>query len=96
MRKVKFILSALALAFTASSAHAEDFKGNWTETFSLKDGHYVVHTPDYVSFDGLIRAGEALNLDTILNGTRITNFHVKTDSTRDEFVQALRQSNLYS
>lgn len=89
--------SALVLATTllATSVFAAKFKGNWTEKFELKDGHYAEHTPTYVSFDGWMKGGTGIHIDSVINGTKISNLHLETDSTREEFIAALKRSNMY-
>lgn len=82
------VLGAVAVVAAADSA-----KGNWTETFQLTGGHYVVHTPNYTSLDGMITSGKGLHMQTrSFNGMPISDcgLHLETDSTREEFVSALR------
>lgn len=96
MMMTKQIFVAAVGFVLATSALAGNFKGNWTETFQLKDGHYAVHTPEYVSLDGVFTAGTELDIDgTTINGTTIQRLDIKVDSSREEFVAALKRSNLY-
>jgi len=96
MRKViKNIMTSLVLVisgvFFSTAIAAHEFSGNWTKIYNLKDGHYVEHTPTYVSLDGVFRSGRSLRLNrVIINGTRFDNVYLDTDSTREEFNQAVR------
>ena len=72
--------------------------GNWTEKFQLRGGNWILHTPTYVNLDGWMQAGRSINISAkSFNGTPLTScgLHVKTDSTRTEFVAALICSGLY-
>lgn len=77
-----------------------NFKGNWTETFTLTHGEVAEHTPTCVRFKsgGLnLSMGKSLDVDgSTFNGVKIVNLHLKTDSTRDEFTAALKAANLYA
>lgn len=98
----KLSLTAFALTTLTSSAFADnnaEFRGNWTETFHLKGGHYIVHTPTYVLLDGNMKAGEGILIRArSFNGMPLgpCGLNVNTDSTREEFVAALRCSGLYA
>lgn len=95
-------LTSILLATCLSAVAAEHapfggFKGNWTQKFPFKGTHYVLHTPTYVNVDGWLQAGEELHLNNLnLNGVIIKNLHLKRDSSREEFVEALNHSNIYS
>lgn len=92
----KSIAAACICLFTLS-AFASDFKGDWTEKFNLKKGHFAVHTPKYVALDNMFKSGKGIHLDGVnINGTVIKNLNIETDSTRQEFVAALKRSNLYN
>lgn len=85
-------LFLLTLSANASSA------GNWTETFHLKGGNWIMHTPTKIVFDGFMTTYESLDIQSkSFNGTPLTScgLHVKTDSTKTEFVKALICSGLY-
>lgn len=94
MFKIKTVIGAVILCLGVSAYAANK---DWTETFDLKGGNWVQHTPDYVLFDGFLQAGKELNLSGSFNGTEISpcGLHLKTDSTREEFVTALKCSGLY-
>ena len=83
---------------TALVLQEEVFKGNWTENFILKDGSPIVHTPNYVSL-GFMTGGKGLNLiSPSYNNIPMTEegLRVKTNSTREEFIEALITSGLYN
>lgn len=90
----KHYLGLSLLIFSTSLFASGTFNGNWTEKFETNDGHYVLHTPNSVSFDGFITGGTGIHLDTKLNGTLIKNLNLETNSTREEFVASLCRSNL--
>lgn len=84
--KKLIVLTATLLATVSLGAFAASPKANWTETFKLKGGNWVTHTPTYVSYNDMIKAGKELE---------INNLDLKTDSTREEFVNALIRSGEY-
>ena len=88
---VPVTLVVSSLMFSASILAANTFKGNWTETFNLGSGHYVKHTPKYVSIDGMLTIGNGIMLKSLtLNNTiRLENIELITDSTKEEFVAAM-------
>lgn len=76
----------------------EEFKGNWTETFILKDGSSIVHTPERVSM-GFMSSGGVLTLRSkSYNNIPMSTegLVVKRNSTREEFIEALIKSGLYN
>lgn len=76
----------------------QEFKGNWTETFILKDGSPIVHTPQRVSL-GFMSCGEVLTLmSRSYNNIPMSQegLVVKRNSTREEFIEALIKSGLYT
>lgn len=85
------MLVVSSLMFSASILAANTFKGNWTETFNLGWGHYVKHTPKYVSIDGMLTIGNGIMLKSLtLNNTiRLENIELITDLTKEEFVAAM-------
>ncbi len=81
---------------TSQIATAGFFSSWWTETFYLDYGHYVRHTPSYVTFDDIFTAGKGIYMHhTNINGFMIDNLDIKTDSTREEFVEALSHVKIY-
>jgi TPR repeat protein len=71
------------------------FKGNWTRLFTLITGATVFHTPTGIEISGLYGSGKICvgkGFTTIINNNL---FDIKTDSTEQEFVQALLGSGLY-
>lgn len=99
LRKTVLLCVVLLSIFSSFSALAASSNANWSETFALKGGSWVMHTPTYVSFDGIIRAGVGIDIDagSSFNGVIFggCGLHIKTDSTRQEFVKALTCSGLY-
>jgi len=73
------------------------FKGNWTKSFRLVDGSLVHHTPEKTSL-GFFSGGTGVTFKSkMYNGFAMSpkGFVLKTDSTEQEFVQALLDSGLY-
>ena len=73
-----------------ASPSAVPFKGNWTESFKLKNGETITHTPQNVRM-GSFTVGKGLTLKNSNFNGKIFNIHVVTDSTREEFVAALKR-----
>ena len=72
--------------------------GNWTETFDLKGGNWVVHTPKNVSLNNTFFSGGCINIEgKTFNGIDISScgLHICQDSTREQFVDKLTCSGLY-
>lgn len=79
------------------SASQSEFKGDWTESFYLKDGSAIIHTPAHIKL-GFITSGNSIVMKSkSYNGYPMSDIglSVKTNSTREEFVQALIKSGLY-
>ena len=95
--KVIHTLAAAAVIFSVSSLAGT--KNDWTETFQLKDGNYVEHTPTRVTLDGMISAGKGIHLGagSSFNGMKISacGLDLLTDSSREEFVKALTCAGVY-
>ncbi len=103
---IKLFKRALSVCMIASAvvstsvavAEQAPFKGNWTETFTLAGGNVVTHTPSSVILNRWMQGGQGINIySPSLNGAPITpcGLCLKTDSTREEFIAALRCSGLY-
>ncbi len=73
---------------------AQDFKGNWTKIFQTKVGP-ILHTPEMTQFGGMT-CGKGINLNckTYNDFTLLAPLVLKTNSTADEFLAALRISGL--
>lgn len=86
------VLLVVTSIFLSSSISAGSFKGDWTANFYLQYGHYVIHTPKYVNLDDMFIVGNGLHLENlVINGTKFSNVHLLTDSTREEFAEAIRR-----
>jgi hypothetical protein len=71
-------------------------KGNWTESFRLKNGEIASHTPQGIKFCFFNGSKEINNQGTMIyNGYTLGKFHLKIDSTREEFIAGLKASGLY-
>lgn len=88
-------LTTFSLASASNPEEQEEFRGNWTKTFTLIDGSTVLHTPDSVSL-GFMKLGKGITLDTPnYNGFPVkAPIQLKTNSTLEEFLQALRITGL--
>ena len=88
-----------ALLSLTAIANAADSKSNWSETYYLKNGSVVTHTPSRVCYDGFLCAGQGLHFNTgsNVNGTIFggCGLHLVTDSSKAEFESALNCSGLY-
>ena len=93
------LLTGIAIvSFLAVSSSLAGAKGDWTETFRLKNSHWVKHTPTSTILDGFIQAAEGIDITAkSFNGMNISDcgLHLKTDSTRQEFVSALMCAGVY-
>lgn len=105
MNYTKIIPSLMAIALSiggastcsASNDLKEEFKGNWSGQFRLLDGSIVTHEPDFTSL-GFIRTGKGISMKAkSYNGLPLSDegLQLKTDSTREEFIEALLKSGLY-
>ncbi len=91
------LLLPISMSFSSEKSEKEVFKGNWTQSFQLKDGSLITHTPKMVSVGGM-GAGEGLSMKSpYFNNMRMsdTGLDVKTNSTIEEFKAALVKSGLY-
>ncbi len=78
------------------AASSKPFKGNWTESFRLKTGETIHHAPTHVQMGGM-RSGAGLSLACKnYNGFSLQNggLFVETDSTKEDFIAALKRSGL--
>lgn len=82
------LLATLLLIYSSFAAGSNVW--DWTEQFTLKYGHIILHTPDLVVFDNMIFAGGGLYLT--ISGYQL---QVVRKCSRAEFVKALLQSGLY-
>jgi hypothetical protein len=86
------VFIASGMFFSTSISAFNEFNGNWSEKYNLGNGHYVYHTPKNVSLDGMFTATRSLHMDgVIINGTRFDYVYLYTDSTREEFTQAVKR-----
>ena len=85
-----------ALIISMGIAACVTFQGDWTEAFKLKNGEVVLHTPTSIKL-GFMTAGKELNMSGKFNGMDFTKspLLLKVDSTREEFVKALKASGWY-
>ncbi|MGI4851977.1 MAG: hypothetical protein ACRYGR_08560 [Janthinobacterium lividum] len=85
--------------FNASAQANVEFKGNWTDTFYLKNGSsFITHTPKYVSLDGFMTSKTAITLkSSSYNNMPLSKdgFNVQTNSSKEEFLEALIKSGIY-
>lgn len=90
--KLKSIIFGLALLTVANAAGEI---GNWTETFSTKIG-VIQHEPTYVKWGGM-QCG-SLNLSSpVVNGVQLlAPLKLLSNTSRDEFVAALKLSGIYT
>ena len=97
--KQLFTLVSTLLLLSSSGTYAfnvdENFKGNWKKKFNLPGGNYVIHTPENVNLDDTWYGQEIIIEDSTMDGLHINSLHLKTNSTREEFVAELRRSGLY-
>lgn len=99
--KLKTMVFCLGLASTtsmysvrASNPAGEQFLGNWTRTFTLRDGSTVEHTPHKIRM-GFITASEIDMHASVYNGLPMkAPLVLKTNSSVDEFIAALVASGL--
>jgi hypothetical protein len=71
----------------------QGFRGDWTGSFKLKDGSEAVHTPKSVSAFGST-SGRSVSLSRRRDGDVSTQIRLLTDSTREEFYEALKAAGL--
>jgi hypothetical protein len=74
-----------------------EFKGNWTASYKLKDGSICVHTPQSTSMGGMM-SGQGFSIQSkSYNGIPMSEegLVLQTNSTQQEFIEALRKSGLY-
>lgn len=80
-----------------ASSLQEEFKGNWSGTFTLKDGSVVTHEPNRTSL-GFMSSSQGISMKT-KNYNRFPvseeGIQLKTNSTKEEFIAALVASGLY-
>lgn len=99
LKKALVSLSVCAVLF-ASAAFAD--QSNWTETFNLKGGMTIQHTPESVSFNGITSKGIHIHAPSI-GGVATSHcgffgtdgLDVTADMSRGEFKHALECSGLY-
>ena len=79
--------------YDASALEARD----WTEMFTLKSGKEILHTPDKIELMGFMIVRESLDVEgDFFDGISLTGpLHLKVNSTREEFIEALKKSGLY-
>lgn len=96
--KLLIVSTFVTTSFGAEIKHARagvgnpDFKGNWTETFETPYGQ-LVHSPQGLSFGGL-NVGTDIFIPAGKDyfGYKFQeSLHLKTDSTKDEFVAAMNK-----
>ncbi len=103
--KILAVSTLISTSFAADVApnagvmQANPFRGNWMETFQTTTPlGPVIHTPTHVSF-GHMQVGRELRMSagSNFNGYRLlADLILRTDSTREEFVQALQRARIYS
>lgn len=92
------LLISFSVKVFAIASSVPEFKGNWAERFSLRSGGYIEHTEQYVNLDGFIFSGKEMHITgKSYNGIPMSScgLHLKTNSTREEFIEALRCSGLF-
>lgn len=105
MKNKNMIQTALVAALIIGIPHVtcasnnlnEEFKGNWSGSFTLKDGTEVVHTPTFTRM-AFMTAGTGISIKArSFNGLSLSEhgIQLQTNSTRDEFVEALKRSGAY-
>lgn len=95
MRKI-YLASALLMSQVCSmDIPQQEFRGNWTETFQTTIGP-IIHTPDHVQY-AYMTGGRGIRLATpSVNGVPLRDaLDVQTNSTRNEFVEALMRAGIY-
>lgn len=90
MSKLKNIFVGLMVIIASSAFAGAAVKGNWTETFNLKDGTVVTHTAS----DTCVQRSKL----TLCGGLGVSAFglNLHTNSTKKEFIAALKASGLYN
>lgn len=93
------IFSTAVFAAEKQNLNPQPFKGNWTEKFSTNTPlGEIVHTPTYVKV-GFMQSGGEISLAPSTNYMGYSlpaTLHIKTDSTRNEFVEALKKAKIYN
>lgn len=95
-RKVGFLKTQPALTTSATPSASEQFQGNWTASYTLKDGSTVTHTPKKIQMGGM-STGTGLSLQCRnYNGLTLNGgLFLVTDSLQTDFVNALIRSGAY-
>lgn len=95
MKKLFLSLIVASSVFAAESQQEQQL-GNWTETFQTKVGP-VVHTPSSTQL-GFMKGGTSVCMDAkSFNGVPLTApIDLKTNSTRAQFVEAMKKSGIYT
>tara|TARA_A100000171_G_C2131975_1_gene147341 strand:- start:833 stop:1135 length:303 start_codon:yes stop_codon:yes gene_type:complete len=87
-----FLFSISAFA-SGDLKETDEFKGEWTATFTLKDGSQVIHTPKGIAMGG-ISAGKGIRMDASkFNSMRLKSpLDLKTNSTKEDFIASLKEN----
>lgn len=96
MYKALLFAGSLVTCFAAqaSDQQEQEFRGNWTKSFALVDGSQVVHTPQNVRLGGMQCRDLNMSMKQY-NGYPVNApLQLKTDSTEEEFLQALSATGL--
>ena len=95
MKKL-FLSLIVASSVFAAEPQQEQNLGNWTETFQTAAGP-IEHTPTSTRM-GFITAGTGVYMDSqSINGVPLTApLDLKTNSTRAQFVEAMKKSGIYT
>lgn len=86
--------SSSSLESASATAAEAGFKGNWTQVFHTKVGD-ILHAPNMIRW-GYITSGKGISLHSkTVNGIPLlAPLVLNTDSTVEEFVEALRRSGI--
>ena len=75
----------------------QDFKGNWTESFRLKNGEFIHHYPNRIVWGGT-SGGTGLIIKMPNYNNMLINpcgLNLITNSAREEFIQSLKDSGIF-
>ncbi len=94
--KTLFLSLIVASSVFAAEPEQEQNLGNWTETFQTAAGP-IVHTPTQTQM-GFMTTGKGIYLEgkSINNVPLTAPLDLKTNSTRAQFVEAMKKSGIYT
>ena len=97
MKKLLLLLIIAVMSLAATNQTAK-IDGNWTQSFVVRDTQkhigYITHTPEKITIGNCGFSQINIEGGNYIDELYIEDLHLKTNSTLEEFVKGINDSNL--